>query len=56
MAKLEYIGRGAALPGVPARDLSAEEVEVHGGEKKLIKTGLYRPAREPGKPAKKDGD
>ena len=38
--ELKYIGRGW-LPGVPARDLSKEEVEVHGGKKFLLETGLY---------------
>lgn len=34
-------GYGGFLPGVPARDLSDEEVEALGGEKALLKTGLY---------------
>lgn len=39
---LEYIGRGAFIVGIPARDLTEEEVKQHGGERKLIATGLYR--------------
>ena len=48
---LIYVG-GGFLPGVPARDLSADEVEQYGGQKALIKSGLYRPAtRAAAKPA-----
>lgn len=43
---LTYIGRGVFLPGVPARDLSAVEVERFGGAKKLIQSGLYEPVRD----------
>jgi hypothetical protein len=38
---LKYIGNGAALPGVPARDLTDEETHLH-GKKRLLKSGLYR--------------
>lgn len=38
---LIYIGDGAFVVGVPARNLTAAEVEKHGGEKRLINTGLY---------------
>jgi len=38
-------GCGGSLPGVPARDLSDEEVKQHGGAKVLQATGLYEPAR-----------
>jgi hypothetical protein len=34
-------GYGGSLPGVPARDLSDEEVQQHGGIKALQATGLY---------------
>ena len=34
-------GHGGSLPDVPARDLTAEEVKQHGGEKALIASGLY---------------
>jgi hypothetical protein len=44
-------GYGGALPGIPGRDLSAEEVKKHGGEKKLIETGLYEKPK-----TKKEGD
>lgn len=39
---LVYIGRGAAIPGIPARDLTAEEVEYFGGAESLVATGLYQ--------------
>ncbi len=42
MAKLKYIGSGA-IPGIPARDLTAEEVIEHGGVDTLVATGLYAP-------------
>ncbi len=54
MSKLKYIGDGF-LPGVPARDLSAEEVEQHGGAKALIASGLYAAEDEKKEPAKKPG-
>ena len=39
---LKYVGKGNYLIGVPARDLSDEEVEKLGLDKKvLIKSGLY---------------
>lgn len=37
---LKYIGDGAALPEVPARDLSEAEVEQFGKEF-LLASGLY---------------
>ena len=37
---LKYIGNGF-IPGIPARDLSDEEVKKYGGEKLLISTGLF---------------
>ncbi len=49
---LKYIGNGAYFPGIPACDLTDEQVEEHGGEKKLLATGLY----EKVKPAKKKED
>lgn len=42
MTGLQYIGRGEFLPGIPARDLSAEEIEQHGGAAFLLATGLYQ--------------
>jgi len=38
---LKYVGNGAALPGVPARDLTEEETHLH-GKRRLVKSGLYR--------------
>lgn len=38
---LLYIGKGASLFGVPARNLSFEEASIH-GEKRLIDSGLYK--------------
>ena len=38
--ELKYVGKGF-LPGIPARDLSKEEVEKLGGKDALIATGLY---------------
>ena len=38
--KMKYIGNGSFVAGVPARDLSAAEVEKH-GRAKLLSTGLY---------------
>ena len=40
---MKYLG-GAAIIGVPARDLSAEEVAQY-GEKMLLASGLYRKVR-----------
>lgn len=37
---MKYLG-GAAIIGVPARDLTAEEVKQY-GEKLLLASGLYR--------------
>ena len=36
MAKLRYVGRGAFLPGVPSRDLTAAEMKKYGGEEFLL--------------------
>lgn len=49
MTRLIYIGK-SFRPGIPARDLTAAEVEKYGGKKKLIDTGLYA---EPEKPKRK---
>jgi hypothetical protein len=54
---LLYVGRGF-LPDVPARDLTAAEVELYGGAQILIKSGLYRrpqPAAGEAKPKPKRG-
>lgn len=50
MGALVYIGRGAFLPGIPARNLDEAEVKAHGGEKALVASGLYE--APPSKPAK----
>jgi len=42
---LKYIGKNEALAGVPARDLTDEEVEAYGGEKMLLASGLYEKER-----------
>ena len=38
--RLKYIGKGAFLTGVPARDLSALEVRFY-GEERLKNSGIY---------------
>lgn len=38
--KMKYVGKGAWIIGVPARDLSAEEVKFYGKDK-LESCGLY---------------
>lgn len=53
---MKYIGNGEWLPGVPARDLTKEEVKQHGKDY-LLSTGLYeqiKPAKKAA--AKKDGE
>ena len=42
---LKYVGDGGFLPGIPARDLSAEEVKEYGLEW-LLQTGLYEEIKE----------
>ncbi|MGA2504198.1 MAG: hypothetical protein ABSG01_08930 [Anaerolineales bacterium] len=43
---LNYIGNGDHKIGIPARDLSAEELQQYGGEALLLATGLYaKPAK-----------
>ena len=37
---LKYVGNGF-IPGIPARDLNDDEVKKYGGEKLLLKTGLF---------------
>lgn len=44
MTSLIYVGNGSWLPDVPNRNLTAEEVELYGGEAKLLKSGLYQRA------------
>lgn len=38
--KMKYIGNGSFLVGIPARDLSADEVKFYGKDK-LETSGLY---------------
>ncbi len=39
--KLKYVGKGVFIAGIPARDLTQDEVNSFGGEEYLIGTGLY---------------
>ena len=41
MAKMKYIGMGSWMYGIPAKDLTSEQVEKHGGVEYLVGTGLY---------------
>lgn len=50
---LIYTG-SAFLPGVPARDLDDEEVQLYGGKEALVASGLYEEDK-PAKAAEKDG-
>jgi hypothetical protein len=43
---LKYISDGGFLPGIPARDLTADEVEQNGGREWLLSTGLYAEVEE----------
>lgn len=45
MPKMNYIGK-AWKRGIPARNLSAEEVEKYGGVELLEKSGLYEVVKE----------
>ena len=49
MPKLKYIGMGSWMYGIPAKDLTAEKVEKHGGVEYLVGTGLYEVIQEPKK-------
>ena len=56
---MKYIGNGFLI-GIPARDLTDDEVIKHGGEKFLLSTGLYakvkkEPDKEPVKEASDGG-
>lgn len=44
---LKYIGEGAYLQGVPARDLTDAEASEFGGEEALAASGLYIGAAGP---------
>lgn len=45
---LRYIGGGAFVPDVPARDLTADDLAER-DRKALIKSGLYEPVSTPAK-------
>lgn len=44
MAKLVYVGKGDSVAGVPARDLTADEVKGF-GKAFLLSTRLYQEVR-----------
>ena len=46
--KVKYVGKGAWMIGVPARDLSAEEVKKF-GEERLLKSNLYEEVKRKSK-------
>ena len=46
--KMKYVGKGAWLVGVPARDLSADEVKKFGLER-LLKSNLYEEVKRKSK-------
>lgn len=50
---MKYIGNGKYLPGIPARDLTANEVKEH-GKAKLLESGLYEEIKPAKKKAAKD--
>lgn len=53
---LKYIGNGAFIIGIPAKDLTAAEVKEYGGVVALVATGLYeRVAVKPEAKPAKDG-
>ena len=53
---LIYIGDGAFVVGIPARNLTAAEVKTHGGEKRLLNTELYALPESAAKKPKVKGD
>ena len=46
--KMKYVGKGAWMIGVPARDLSASEVKKFGLER-LLKSNLYEEVKRKSK-------
>lgn len=38
---LVYTGEGAKAHGIPAHDLTSDEVKQYGGEETILQTGLY---------------
>lgn len=47
---MRYIGKGAFVPVIPARDLSPDETKQHGGVTFLVDTGLYAAPKAQNKP------
>lgn len=47
MKKLKYIGAGAFIVGIPARDLTEEEAKRFGGADYLVELGLYEVVSKP---------
>ena len=53
MSELKFVGKaGSGLPGIPGRDLSAEEVDKY-GEDELLESGLYQKLSGSSKPKSK---
>lgn len=54
---MKYIGDGSAIQGIPARDLTADEVKLY-GEAVLLASGLYEKEKQAySKPVKnKEGE
>ena len=48
MVKLKWNGKGFVYH-IPARDLTEEEVEKYGGERALLKLGIYERVEQPKK-------
>jgi len=46
--KVKYVGKGAWMIGVPARDLNAEEVKKF-GISRLLESGLYEEVKRKSK-------
>lgn len=53
--RLIYISDGRFIPGIPARDLTKEEVDDLGGVRKLKATGLYADPPKSSKKKSKSG-
>lgn len=52
--KLKYIGKGA-VAGIPAKDLTEDQVTLYGGQEFLLSTGLWQPYKAPEKKVKDNG-
>ena len=54
---VKYVGNGAYINGVPARDLTAEEYETHREAVEACPQKLYEvPKPKPAKAKKEDGE